>query len=127
VATALGRAALYFDLSQSEGVGRLVPAATAAVRSGVHYFLDGTTPFFQVDGVGAFVGAKNASSPAPVGAFKGLKGEGAVAWLKLVSKAGAAAKSEGLEEVYRVETVGGSPPATCEGLPERFEVQYATQ
>ncbi|KAL1842057.1 hypothetical protein VTJ49DRAFT_6127 [Mycothermus thermophilus] len=124
VAAALGRAALYFDLSQSEGVGRLVPAATAAARSGVHYFTDATTPFFRVDVVGDFSLKKDAGAPAPVGAYKGLQGEGAVPWLKLVAKQPVAG---GLQEVYRVETVGGSAPATCEGLPESFTVQYATQ
>jgi hypothetical protein len=59
-----------------------------------------------------------------VDAPRGLKGEAAVAWLKLIAKDGA---TGGLQEVYRVETVGGSPPATCAGMPGTFEIQYATQ
>ncbi|KAL2268530.1 hypothetical protein VTJ83DRAFT_3376 [Remersonia thermophila] len=126
VAAALGRAALYFALAQSEAEGRLVPAATvaAAARSGLHYFSDPTTPFFGVGRVGDFFGKKDAAAPAPAGAFKGLQGEGAVPWLKLVAKQPGAGS---LQEVYRVETVGGSAPATCEGMPESFTVEYATQ
>jgi hypothetical protein len=70
--------------------------------------------------------AKNASTPAPVGAVKGQGevGYGAVPWLKLITKNGS---TGGLEEVYRLNTAGGQPPTTCTGMPAAFEVQYAAE
>jgi len=32
-----------------------------------------------------------------------------------------------VQEVYRLNSAGGQPPKTCEGLPKTFEVQYATE
>jgi len=71
------------------------------------------------------VSAKNASAQAPETAGKGLGGEPAVPWLKLVAKE----STGGLQEVYRIETVGGSAPKTCSGMPigKEFQVEYATQ
>ena len=70
--------------------------------------------------------AKNNTVPAPAGApvGQGDQGHGAVAWLKLITRSGATGN---LEEVYRVNTAGGSPPATCAGMPAAFEVQYAAE
>jgi hypothetical protein len=70
--------------------------------------------------------AKNNSVPAPAGASvgQGGVGAGAVPWLKLVTRLGA---TGGLEEVYRINTAGGSAPATCAGMPATFEVQYAAE
>ena len=70
--------------------------------------------------------AKNNSVFAPAGApvGQGDQGHGAVAWLKLITRSGATGN---LEEVYRVNTAGGSPPATCAGMPAAFEVQYAAE
>jgi hypothetical protein len=112
---------------QSEATQHLAPSNLAL--SGVHFFTDATTALFKLDSsprwhLGEIPCGKNASAAAPADAPTGLKGEGAVAWLKLNAKAGA---TGGLQEVYRVETVGGSPPKTCEGMGEGFEVQYATQ
>lgn len=69
---------------------------------------------------------KNASVPAPSGAPLGQNnvGLGAVAWLKLLTKSTATGD---LQEVYRINTAGGSPPATCAGMPAAFEVQYAAE
>jgi hypothetical protein len=127
LASTLGRAALHFPVRQSEATQHLAPSNLAL--SGVHFFTDATTALFKLDSsprwhLGEIPCGKNASAAAPADAPTGLKGEGAVAWLKLNAKAGA---TGGLQEVYRVETVGGSPPKTCEGMGEGFEVQYATQ
>jgi len=74
--------------------------------------------------MGAFHKAN--SSAAPGNAMKGVggKGDGAVAWLKLgaLNMAG-----EIFKEVYRVQTAGGNPPASCVGMPAAFEVPYAAQ
>ncbi|KAK4148228.1 uncharacterized protein C8A04DRAFT_33700 [Dichotomopilus funicola] len=127
LATTLARAALHFDVAQSEANRHLVPSNLNP--SGLHFFVDDTTPLFKLDvspdlQLGELPCSKNSSLPAPPDAPKGLQGEAAVPWLKLVAKPGA---TGGLQEVYRVATVGGSAPATCAGLPEKFEVQYAAQ
>ncbi|KAL2259596.1 hypothetical protein VTK26DRAFT_6686 [Humicola hyalothermophila] len=129
LASALARAALYFPVAQIEAARRLSPSNLAV--SGLHYFTQNpdSVPFFNLDvspdwKLGEIPCSKAGSVPAPAGAARGLEGEPAVAWLKLEAKPGA---TGGLKEVYRVETVGGSPPATCDGMPQSFEVQYATQ
>ncbi|EAA32042.2 hypothetical protein GE21DRAFT_8114 [Neurospora crassa] len=105
----------------------LAPTSGMAV-SGAHYFTNASTPFFNMDAsqwkIGEAPCAKNSSTPAPEAAPRGQQGEKAVAWLKLVTRPGA---TGGLQEVYRVETAGGSAPETCQGMPEHFEVQYAAQ
>lgn len=132
----LPRVAMSFNLSATASAANLVPASTGDrlapgdyTISGHHFFLDSTTPFFTLDtqngqfGQAAF--AKNASSPAPAGAATGQRGEAAVPWLKLMVRSGTS--SGGLQETYRVETAGGSAPATCEGQSASFEVQYSAQ
>jgi hypothetical protein len=98
--------------------------------SGHHYFIDKTTAYFNLKldtsdyGQGAF--KKIAATPAPADAMKGPgnQGNGAVPWLKLVQK-DPNDTSFKVAEVYRVNTAGGNPPATCAGMPEFFEVQYS--
>lgn len=98
--------------------------------SGHHYFTDSKTPYFNLDtslntfGQGAF--SKLNQTPAPADAMKGQYGvgHGAVAWLKLQAKS---ADDCVFTEVYRVNTAGGSPPDTCEGMPAAFEVQYSAE
>lgn len=70
--------------------------------------------------------SKNASVDAPAGALVGQenKGFGAVPWLRLLTEEGA---TGGLKEVYRINTAGGNPPATCAGMPAAFEIQYAAE
>ncbi|KAK5128764.1 hypothetical protein LTR85_000097 [Meristemomyces frigidus] len=96
--------------------------------SGHHYFLDASTPFFNMDtslhsyGTGAFKKTNTSSAPsdAPLGQY-GV-GNGSVAWLKLDAKT-----SDGqiFQEVFRTLTAGGNPSKTCTGMPAAFEVQYA--
>ncbi len=97
--------------------------------AGTHYFTNLTTPFFDMDtalhayGRGGF--AKVAGTPAPEGAPVGPKGRGngSVPWLKL----GGVSADEGWQEVYRVNTAGGQPPSSCEGMPKTFTVEYAAE
>ena len=101
--------------------------------SGIHYFLDHTTPFFNLDtnshqnGFGAF--KKIASSLAPAGSIVGPynQGNGATTWLKLTADTGYRNGSQPLKEVYRVQTAGGDPPKTCLGQESHFQVPYAAQ
>lgn len=112
--------AVNFKLDESEKLG---PAVMA--KSGVHYF-DGPTPFFNLDTPALAIGqvpcAKNSSANAPSTAAVGPKGEKAVTWLRLTAKDGTTGN---IKDIFRVDTAGGSPPATCKDMPASFEVQYA--
>lgn len=126
LARSLGKVAMQFNLTSAETSTKLNPSNL--VISGRHYFTGPTTPFFNLDVSAKKLGhancAKDGATPAPPDAPRGQKGEPAVPWLKLVTISGATGN---LREIYRVETVGGSAPATCQGLPASFTVQYAAQ
>ncbi|PSK51876.1 hypothetical protein B9Z65_3143 [Elsinoe australis] len=100
--------------------------------SGYHYFLDGTTAFFNLDtdkhtfGEGAFKKAN--ATDAPQGSMVGPKnkGNGAVPWLLLKAYQGYG-DFQVYTEVYRVRTAGGSPPKTCAGQKANIQIQYATE
>lgn len=110
-------------------------------KVGVHYFYDTTTPVFDVNEItttakkGRFVGKRSENITAPSDANTGLAPDafGAVDWLKLVSTdtvktaSGEVFASNGYKTVYRVETAGGKPPATCQGRAAHFEIPYAAQ
>jgi hypothetical protein len=118
--------ALQFNLT-SDAQSTLTPSNLAI--SGHHLFTNTTTPFFNLDAsmqLGVAPCAKNNSINAPTDAPKGQydQGFGAVPWLKLTTRSGT---TGGLEEIYRVNTAGGNPPATCAGMPATFEVQYASE
>lgn len=125
----LPRASMLFNLTlPSDGsVQHLFPSNLNV--SGHHFFNASGVPFFDLDTdpdmqLGRLPCTKNASSPAPADAARGQKGEAAVPWLQLVAAEGA---TGGLQEVYRLGTVGGSAPAKCEGMPANFEVQYSAE
>jgi hypothetical protein len=98
--------------------------------SGHHYFLNPSTPFFNLDtdqhnyGTGAFKKINSSNPPTDAVVGQNGQGNGAVTWLKLD-----ALNSEGqiLQEVYRLNTAGGNPPKTCTGQQAAFEVQYAAE
>ncbi|KAI5458411.1 hypothetical protein BGZ63DRAFT_406836 [Mariannaea sp. PMI_226] len=113
--------AVHLNIPMSSG---LSPAWMA--ESGHHYFTNATTPFFnlqtQNENLGQAPCQKNSSSPAPPNAPVGQNGESAVPWLQLPAIEGA---TDGIKEVYRVSTAGGSAPATCQGQEKSFQVEYA--
>ncbi|PWI70973.1 hypothetical protein PCL_12341 [Purpureocillium lilacinum] len=113
--------AVHFNLTDD----RLGPSVLQ--KSGVHYFTDATTAFFDLDtptlDIGKAPCEKNSSGAAPSTASVGQIGEKAVPWLRLKTKEGA---TDDIKEVFRVTTAGGSAPATCKGMPATFEVQYAS-
>ena len=101
------------------------------MTSGHHYFVDSTTPFFNLDtdlhhyGMGAL--AKSNASDAPVGATPGQHGQlsyGAVPWLRLDQKP---YKEDLWKAVYRLNTAGGNAPKSCTGQAAAFEVPYAAE
>lgn len=124
--TASPNGAYAKNLLPTSGNTRLAPGNY--VISGHHYFVDSTTPYFTLDTdtlkLGTIPCAKDAAVPAPADAPKGQLGEKAVPWLKLSAKSGATGR---LQEVYRVETAGGSAPSTCSGMPASFQVEYSAQ
>lgn len=112
--------ALRFNISDAEQLG-----ASPLKPTGIHYFTESKTPYFNIgDGQGEAWCAKDSESAAPSTAAVGQKDEKAVAWLKLDANKNSTGS---IKEVYRVTTAGGSPPATCEGMPEKFEVEYASE
>lgn len=114
--------ALRFNVSDSD----TQLGASTLPATGLHYFKDSKTPYFSLGNGphgGEVYSGLNTSTPAPSTAAKGQLGEGAVAWLKLDTKDGT---TRNVKSVYRVNTAGGTPPATCEGMDSTFEVQYAT-
>lgn len=120
--TRLPAMALRFNLSDPAQLG-----ASPLTETGMHFFTDATTPYFDLgddeERGGEAWTAKDADTPAPSTAATGQQGESAVAWLKLTTKGDTGAN---MKEVYRVNTAGGSPPATCKGMEETFEIEYAT-
>jgi hypothetical protein len=123
----LPNVALQFNLTTANQ-STLSPSNLAI--SGHHYFTNASTPTFDLDTTSMDLGfapcLKNNTVPAPAGAPVGQddKGFGAVPWLKLITRDGATGD---LEEIYRVNTAGGSAPATCAGMSATFEVQYAAE
>ncbi|KAI0407478.1 hypothetical protein F4802DRAFT_23939 [Xylaria palmicola] len=122
--------ALQFDLPYSNGAAaadaKMGP--TNLLVSGHHYFTNATTPFFDLDAgrrrIGEAPCSKLASAAAPADAPRGRSGEAAVGWLRLAANPDA---TGGIHEVFRVKTAGGSAPATCQGMPASFEVQYSAE
>jgi len=89
--------------------------------SGVHYFTDTTTPFFDFNTPAHKWGTAHCSKTAASNAPNPTKD---VPWLKLSAKS---ATDCSINEVYRVNTVGGVAPATCQGQPASIQVDYATE
>lgn len=98
--------------------------------SGHHYFLDDTTPFFNLDtqthqyGMGALAKANSSDAPANSVAGQYGQGNGAVSWLMLQMKP---APQNAWKQVYRLNTAGGNAPKMCTNQPASFEVQYAAE
>ncbi|KAI1124810.1 hypothetical protein F5Y10DRAFT_21416 [Nemania abortiva] len=124
----LPQLALQFDLPATTSSTDEKMGPTNLLVSGKHFFTNTTTPFFNLDTTRSQLGeapcSKLNATNAPANAPKGRQGEAAVPWLRLSANPGATGN---LQQVYRVETAGGSAPATCAGMPAQFEVQYAAE
>ncbi|KAL9624834.1 MAG: hypothetical protein Q9160_000880 [Pyrenula sp. 1 TL-2023] len=90
---------------------------------GAHFFVDATTPDFDVDSLGNTLLTKQAASNAPTNT------NGDVPWLMLETKAGAGSTSQ-VKRIYRLQTKGGAAPASCEGqtagstMTVSYEAEY---
>jgi hypothetical protein len=87
-------------------------------------------PVFALDQLGqspypAALVSRVGTADAPATAHPGLAGEGAIPWLHLADTANSS--QGGINTVYRLETAGGKPPATCKNLSPSFQVKYAAQ
>jgi len=111
--------------STVEGVPKIEGAPHVPVL-GQHYFNGAGQPTFDLSksNTGFLVAKKIGDIPAPTNACAGQDGQayGAVDWLTLTDVGG----SQGLNEVYRVETAGGKHPTTCSGtVTYPIQIQYA--
>ncbi|KAF2503130.1 hypothetical protein BU16DRAFT_555149 [Lophium mytilinum] len=97
---------------------------------GKHFFSSGGVPTFALQNIQTkpfpqVNGKKNATMTAPAYSCPGKSNEGAVPWLQLIDAGGS---QGGVNTVYRLETAGGSAPATCADVKTTtFEVAYAAQ
>ncbi|KAI4716950.1 hypothetical protein E4T48_06859 [Aureobasidium sp. EXF-10727] len=131
VPTAIGAVADLYDASLLKSPARssLIPSFAAVAYSthtwfdlptlGHHWFSAAGVPTFNLEGC-AFLSAKKvANVPAPSSSI-----DGSVDWLFLQDDGRGVSKN--LKAVYRVETAGGSPPATCSSAGV-VKVPYAAE
>lgn len=117
--------AIHFNVIDTQ---RMLGNKGPMAASGVHYFSDKTTAFFDLDipnperGYGKVACKKQEAVPAPASAAAGQAGEKAVPWLLLGAVEGT---TDNVKSIYRLTTAGGSAPATCKGQRASFQVDYA--
>jgi len=127
--TAIGALAQLFDAScalssdpttDTTELGSIEETAGKA-SIGAHFFVDNTTPDFDINGLGNTEAKKSEDANAP-NPTKDVK------WLRLTSQASQGTTST-VKQVYRLNTVGGVAPATCAGKAagEVFTVAYEAQ
>lgn len=99
--------------------------------SGHHYFANPAAPMFDMTAnpttdLGIVTAKKVANTTSPAGSPLGVDGvgNGAVPWLYLQATNATIGK---VQNVYRLNTAGGSPPKTCANSPAEFSVQYAAE
>lgn len=119
-------AALQFPYPTSDKSS--LPPSNLAL-SGHHFFTDLTTPTFNLDTKAnelGYVLTKKlaATSGPPLADGQTPIGYGNVPWLLLESKTGTIGN---IQQVYRLNTAGGSPPPNCVNQPDFFEQQYAAE
>ena len=137
IPVAIGAVATLFNVSSlacaPAPISSMLPNITAAVEkvsisqipssltaAGHHFFIDPTTPTFSMDDVlGTTELKKLNTTAAPANT------NGNVAWLKLGAQT--TGTTGAVKEIYRINTAGGSQPATCSGMASAFQVQYAAE
>ncbi|KAG9589058.1 hypothetical protein KCU77_g9329, partial [Aureobasidium melanogenum] len=129
--TAIGAVADLYDASMLKTPARssLIPSFAAVAYSthtwfnlptlGHHWFSAAGVPTFDLESHGFLSAKKVASVPAPSGSI-----DASVDWLFLEDDGRGVSKN--IKAVYRVETAGGSPPATCSNAGV-IEVPYAAE
>jgi hypothetical protein len=110
--TAIGAVAQLFDASceiandPSAKTTALGMIEESAKSIGAHFFVDNTTPDFDIIGLGNTQAKKAEDCPAPAPTAD-------VKWLRLEARAEGSTSS--VKEIYRLNTVGGMAPSSCEG------------
>ena len=91
-----------------------------ATAIGSHFFVDLTTPYFDIPGLGN-IGTKKVEEVAAPNPSINIK------WLRL--QAQTSESTSQVKVIYRLNTVGGLAPANCEGRAEGevVTVQYQAQ
>jgi hypothetical protein len=105
---AIGAVADIFNASCAVATGNMgAIAEDEGDEVGVHFFIDNTTPDFDIIGLGNTQSKKvqNVTAPNPTAD---------VPWLRLEAVAGAGTTSA-VKQIYRLNTEGGVAPATCAG------------
>ena len=124
--SAIGALAQLYDASCSMvndptvGTKALGTIEESAKSIGSHFFVDLTTPEFDIVGLGNTQLKKvdEAFAPQPAADVK---------WLKLDAQA--AGSTSNIKQIYRLNTVGGLAPANCEGkvTGDVVTVEYQAQ
>lgn len=146
----LTQVAINNDIPKNEKLP-LAPFGPTATLTGHHYFTDSTTATFNLDtdkdqlGIALSKKLNSAAAPKDPANPTSLNGPGldgetynatAVAWLKLMVESPlkyptlvVGENRGGIAEVYRINTVGGNPPADCSAFPEgaNFTMPYSAE
>lgn len=68
-----------------------------------------------------FYGTMSEIIPAPADGPKGPDGSDPIIWGRFNATEG----SRGVKQIYRVKSAGGKAPATCDGLEDHLEIDFA--
>ncbi|KAF2263205.1 hypothetical protein CC78DRAFT_419652, partial [Lojkania enalia] len=115
--TAIGALAQLFNASCAVAQGSLGSIEEDGASIGAHFFLDDTTPDFDIIGLGNTVAKKVEAVPAPQATD--------VPWLRL--EAQQEASTSPVRQIYRLNTVGGVAPESCQGQQGVITVEYEAQ
>lgn len=124
--SAIGAVAQLYDAScamasdPSASTKALGTIEESAKSIGAHFFVDTTTPDFDIVGLGNTQAKKVEECLAPQPAAD-------VRWLRL--EAQVAGTTSKVKQIYRLNTVGGLAPSTCEGkaVGDVVAVEYQAQ
>ncbi|CAI6255016.1 unnamed protein product [Periconia digitata] len=121
VPSAIGALADLFNAScaVADGLPELGSILEDAASIGTHFFVDNTTPEFDVIGLGETQAKKVESMLAPAATD--------VPWLRL--EAQQQGTTSPVKQIYRLNTKGGIAPSNCEGrvVGETITVEYEAQ
>lgn len=118
--TQIGAVADLFNVSCAVASGTLGSITEDAAAVGTHWFVDTTTPDFDIIGLGNTQAKKVADMASPEA--------GNIAWLKLDAKP--ESSTSAVKSIYRLHTVGGLAPSSCanvtpgETITVAYEAQY---
>lgn len=126
--TAFGAVAQLYDAScamvsdptvGTKALGTIEDSAPST-SIGTHFFVDTTTPDFDITGLGntQAKAVENCAAPQPTADVR---------WLRL--EAQAAGSTSPVKQIYRLNTVGGLAPPSCDGRAsgEIITVEYQAQ